>query len=231
MAGPKDYTKTYVNEHNIGDELEKWMEDISAYQWRQIEPIVPEKTALIVIDMTKPFVEEGQPLSCENTRAIVPSVKNLVEQFRKIKRPVLWLVQGHHSVEFDRGKQLSRLWPNTLLEGTSDVEMAAEFDVPENEKVIMKRRFSGFYQTDLECTLRSLGIEQVVICGVFSHACVYTTAFDAFFRDFCVYYPADCTAAPNRELHINALRGIAGWCGYVMRSRDIIAQLKPGSDK
>ena len=71
--------------------------------------------------------------------------------------------------------------------------MADGLEVAAGEKAIVKRRYSGFYQTDLECTLRNLGITQVTICGVFSHICPYTTAFDAFFRDLGVFYPADGT--------------------------------------
>jgi isochorismate hydrolase len=114
------------------------------------------------------------------------------------------------------------------MEHTSDVEPARGLKVLKEEKIIIKRRYSGFFQTDLECTLRNLGMEQVVICGVLTHVCPYATAFDAFSRDFGVYYAADGTASLNRELHIAALRNIAGWCGHVMQVKDILARLKPG---
>ena len=105
------------------------------------------------------------------------------------------------------------------------MEIASGLEVAAGEKVIIKRRYSGFYQTDLECTLRCLEVKQVVICGVLTNVCPYITAFDAFFRDFCVYYAADCTASLNRELHIGALCSIAGWCGYVVGGRDVIGWL------
>ena len=148
-----------------------------------------------------------------------------MEAFRKVSRPVLWIVQGHHSVPHDRGERLAAWWPLPILEGTEDVEMAEGLEVEQDEKVIVKRRYSGFYQTDLELTLRNLGVSQLVICGVLTTVCPYSTAFDAFFRDFCVYYPADCTASLNRELHVSALKNIATWCGYVVEAKDIRAQL------
>ena len=98
-------------------------------------------------------------------------------------------------------------------------------DEAEGEKVIIKRRYSGFYQTDLELTLRNLEVTQIVIAGVFTHICPFTTAFDAFARDLCVYYPADATATMNRELHVAALKIVAGWCGYVVTTRNIVAEL------
>ena len=165
--------------------------------------------------------------SSPNARAILPRLTSLVDGFRSAGRPVLWIAQGHHSVAHDRGKRLASWWPTPILEGSDDVAMATGLDVAPGEKVIVKRRYSGFYQTDLECTLRCLEIEHLVICGVLTHVCPYTTAFDAFSRDFWVYYPADCTASLNRDLHIAALRSIAGWCGYVVRSREVMGWLSP----
>lgn len=231
MPGPRDFAQTYVTPKTLDRELEEWMREISPYQWRKIEPFARGRIALLVIDMTRPFVDEDRPLSSPNARAVVPRVRALVEGFRRTKNPVLWLAQGHHSLAHDRGKRLSSWWPLPILEGTSDVEPASGLDVGKNEKVIIKRRYSGFFQTDLECTLRNLGMEQVVICGVLTHVCPYATAFDAFSRDFGVYYAADGTASLNRELHVAALRNIAGWCGRVMRVQDILARLKPGGHR
>jgi len=225
MPGPEEFSETYVTTDTLDAELAQWMKEVSPYQWREMETFRKEAAALLVVDMTKPFVDEGRPLASPNARAIVPRLAELVKGFRSAERPVLWLVQGHHSAQHDGGKRLSSWWPTPLLEGTTDVEVAAGLEVREGEKVIMKRRYSGFYQTDLECTLRCLEVEQLVIGGLFTHVCAYATAFDAFFRDFCVYYPADCTASLNRNLHVAALCSIAGWCGYVVRARDVIEWL------
>ena len=226
MPGPQELTETYVTAETLDAELAEWFKEIRPYQWREIEALQKESAALLVVDMTKPFVDEDGQLASPNARAIVPRLAELVNAFRTATRPVLWLVQGHHSVEHDRGKHLSSWWPRPILEGTSDVEMASGLEVTAGEKVIIKRRYSGFYQTDLECTLRCLDVKQLVICGVLTHVCPYITAFDAFLRDFCVYYPADCTASLNRDLHISALRGIAGWCGYVTPASNIIKWLE-----
>ena len=225
MPGIPEFAETYVTVDTLDRELAGWMEDVRPFQWREEEALDRDAAALLVVDMTGPFVDENRPLASPNARAIVPRLNELVGAFRSARRPVLWTVQGHHSVEHDRGKRLSAWWPMPLLEGAGDTEMAAGLEVAKGEKVIVKRRYSGFYQTDLECTLRCLEVKQVVICGVLTNVCPYTTAFDAFFRDFGVYYPADCTASLNRDLHVNALRNIAGWCGHVVRAHDIIAQL------
>ena len=136
------------------------------------------------------------------------------------------LVRWAELLEQRRGEHLSTWWSTPLLENTADVQLAQGLEPAADEKMILKRRYSGFYQTDLELTLRCLRIKQVVIGGVFTNVCPFSTAFDAFFRDFDVYFLADGTAAANRELHVNALRSIAGWCGHVVRSRDMGAWLQ-----
>lgn len=218
--------EVYAHAESIDAELEGWMREVRPYCWRDVERLQPERAALLVVDMTKPFAEDDtRPLFTPNAQAIVGRVAELVQGFRSVKRPVIWLVQGHHSVADDRGEHLSSWWPSPLLEGTSDVEMASGLQVGSDEKVIVKRRYSGFYQTDLECTLRCLGVTQVVMCGTLTHVCPFATALDAFMRDFAVYYPADGTASVNRGLHISALQGVAGWCGYVVRAREILEWL------
>jgi len=228
LAGVEDIVDRYVTSDSIDKELDEWMREVRPYQWREVEPLQNADAALLVIDMTKPFVEDdSRPLYSPNARAIVARTSEVVDAFRAANRPVIWIVQGHHSVEHDRGGHLSSWWPLALLEGTSDVEMATGLDAM-NEKIIVKRRYSGFYQTDLECTLRCLKVKQLVICGVLTHVCPYATAVDAFMRDFKVYYVADCTASLNRSLHIAALQSVAGWCGHVVAAGEIVKWLLVG---
>lgn len=225
MAGPQDIFETYVTAETLDRETDGWLAEIAPYQWRGVKPMEVGATALLVVDMNQTFVEGG-PLSTPGARAVLPRIAELVGAFRAAERPVLWAIQGHHSVASDRGEHLSAWWPTPILEGTPDVALPAALAARPDEKIIMKRRYSAFYQTDLELTLRCLHISQLVICGVLTNVCPFTTAFDAFFRDLDVYYPADGTAAGNRELHVGALRSIAGWCGYVVRTREIMDWLK-----
>ena len=214
--GLEDVAESYVTPKTLDRELTGWMAEIAPFQWRRRPSIRKGTSALIVVDMTKPFVDKGYPLSSPNARAIVPRLRQTVASFRRAGRPILWLAQGHHSVAFDRGELLHGWWPRPILERTPDVTLARGFVPRKDEKVIVKRRYSGFFETDLDLTLRCLKITDVVVCGVLTHMCPYLTAFDAFMHGYRVFYPADLTASLNRELHVNALRSVAGWCGYVV---------------
>ncbi len=228
MPGLEDIKEAYVTPATLDAALEDWLAAVAAYQWRAVQPLSAPAAALLVIDVNKPFVEPGHPLSVPVAPVIVPRLAEVVRAFREVGRPVLWVVQGHHSLEHDRGAHLYAWWPTMMREGTSDTEIAAGLEVAPSEKVIVKRRYSAFYQTDLELTLRCLGVTQVVIGGLLTNVCPYTTAFDAFMRDLDVYYLADGTGAFNRALHVGALCNIAAWCGAVVRCRQVCAWLLGG---
>ena len=93
-----------------------------------------------------------------------------------------------------------------------------------SEKVIAKRRYSAFFATDLEMTLRAMKVQQVVVTGLFTNVCVEGTARDAFMRDFLVFLPADACAALNEQMHLAALRTLAYWYAKVVQVSALITQ-------
>lgn len=220
MPSIADIRRTYVTPSTLEGELEGWMAETAPYRWRPVPPL-DSRTALLVVDMSRPFVDEGRPLASPNARAVLPRVAALVAAFRSRRLPVLWIVQGHRAVELDRAGILAEWWPTPILEGTPDVELAEGLVAAAGEKLIVKRRYSGFLATDLELTLRTLGAASVVVCGVLTNVCPFATAMDAFARGLRVYYPADATAALNRDLHVGALRTAAGWFAHVVAVADL----------
>jgi nicotinamidase-related amidase len=79
-------------------------------------------------------------------------------------------------------------------------------DVEQGDAHVTKPRFSGFYETELEETLRRLGVTTLVTAGVRTDFCVESTVRDAFFRDFDVVVVEDAVAGYFAELHDNSLR-------------------------
>ena len=71
--------------------------------------------------------------------------------------------------------------------------------------VLPKRRFSAFFKTDLDQTLRTCGLDTVAIGGINSHVCVMATALDAICHDFYTVLLEDLCAAYRRDIHENAM--------------------------
>jgi nicotinamidase-related amidase len=152
MAGIQEVAKQYVIAETLESKTEQWIQAIAAYRWREVEILDPVRSALLVVDMTRPFVDPGRPLASPNAAVILPKVRQLLEAFRATVRPIIWLIQGHHSVEADRRPVLDSWWPSPILEGTSDIEVAEGLSVNQGEKVIIKRRYSGLFN-GLRCFL------------------------------------------------------------------------------
>jgi nicotinamidase-related amidase len=62
-------------------------------------PIIPEKTAVIVVDMQNDFVQEGGPIEIPRARAMVPRLNRLLDVCRAHKIPVIYI---HHVIRGGR---------------------------------------------------------------------------------------------------------------------------------
>ena len=76
--------------------------------------------------------------------------------------------------------------------------------------------------------LRCLRVEDVVISGVMTNLCCESTARDAYFRDYRVFFPADGTGSISEEMHLASLLNLAFGFAYVTTGDAIAAQLTSG---
>jgi ureidoacrylate peracid hydrolase len=60
-----------------------------------------------------------------------------------------------------------------------------------------KHRFSGFYETSLDSTLKQHGIKYLVVTGCTTSVCVESTVRDAMFRDYQCVLLTDCMTQPT----------------------------------
>ena len=63
-------------------------------------------------------------------------------------------------------------------------DIVSELKPNNNDILIYKTRFSGFYQTDLDSTLKALGKKYLIFVGCTTSVCVESTVRDAGFRDY-----------------------------------------------
>ncbi|MFC1968491.1 nicotinate phosphoribosyltransferase [Chloroflexota bacterium] len=156
--------------------------------------------AVLVVDMLRGFLEEGNPLYCgDKSRNIIPGVQRLLEEEVAQGSKVFYLCDSHtpDDPEF-------LMFPSHCIEGTPEAEIIPELGQYPGE-VIPKRRFSGFFQTPLEEHLAKLGPEKLVICGVCTDICVLHTVADARNRDYGVEVPTSCVASFDEGAHHFAL--------------------------
>ncbi len=113
-----------------------------------------------------------------------------------------------------------------LVRDTWNTEIIPELAVQPEDIVIGKNRFSGFFNTTLDATLRDLDVQNLVVTGVTTSVCVESTIRDAMFRDYVPVLLADCTAEPQGQAnHDASLALIESTLGWVSDSADLLAAL------
>lgn len=95
---------------------------------------------------------------------------------------------------------------------------------------MIKGRDSGFFETQLDQKLQSLGVKTVIVTGLQTHVCVQTTAADAFFRGYNVWVPDDCVFSPSSDDTDRALQWLSGYCATVASSAEILSLLEKTGD-
>ncbi len=160
------------------------------------------KKALIVIDMVRDFVEPNGKLYIGPTaEKVTQAISREIEKARSCGWPVIYLCDTHS--EDDRE---FKMFPPHCVIGTSGVEIVDELKPQPNDKIIPKRRYSGFFQTDLDLTLRELDVDEVVLVGVCTNICNLYTAADARMLNYEVTALKDCMSSFDEGAHEFALR-------------------------
>jgi nicotinamidase-related amidase len=200
----------------------QWLEKIHPFN-QHVMTLNKEKSALLVIDMQDFFLDPKSPSFTCGGLAILPVLEQLIKAFREHQRPVIYTRHVHHPDHLDSGI-LGWWWEGMCIEGTPESEVHRAIAPLPSEKVILKHRYSGFYNTDLETILRVLKIEDLVITGVMTNMCCESTARDAYFRDYRVFFPADGSGSINEEMHVASLLNLAFGFAYITSAEKIMAE-------
>ncbi len=204
------------------------------------------RTALIIIDMQRDFLEPGgfgEALGNQVQRlsAAVKPCRALLELARRKGLPILHTREGHRPDLSDAppakvqrgapGKRIGDPGPmgRILVRGEAGHDIVPELYPRPGEPVIDKPGKGSFFATDLHTILQNLGIADLIVCGVTTEVCVHTTVREANDRGYRCLVPGDCCASYFPEFHEVALRMIkaqGGIFGWVTDSARVLAALE-----
>jgi len=160
------------------------------------------KPAIIVVDMLKDNLKESSrnPYFQEG-RAIIPNLQRLLEEGRKRGFPIVFACDSFLEGDFIfRGRMKVH-----SLRGTKGAEVVDDLKPESTDIILPKRRFSAFFKTDLDQTLRVLGVDTIVVTGITTEGCVLMTVMDGLSHDFSVILVEDCSASRSKEFHQGCL--------------------------
>ncbi|MFH2028045.1 MAG: isochorismatase family cysteine hydrolase [Nanoarchaeota archaeon] len=185
-------------------------------------------TALLLIDMQNDFVLEDASFAVKGAKSIIQNTKKILATFRKHDLPIFHIVRAHKAdgsdVEITRREKFKKT-PYTV-ENTDGAEIIHELRPKEDEYIIIKKRMSGFINTDLEKRLRSSGVDKVVITGVQTPNCIRATAFDAIAYDYETYLVEDAVAANTQEIHDANILDMKNIGIKMIKTKDVEEMLK-----
>jgi nicotinamidase-related amidase len=197
-------------------------------------PVEPERTALLIIDMQRDFLEPGgfgETLGNDVSRlavAVAPC-RAVLDAARQMKILVIHTREGHRPdlsdappAKIERGEPTTRIGApgpmgRILVRGEDGHDIIPELYPVDGEPVIDKPGKGAFYQTDLDLVLKNSRIDNLLVCGVTTEVCVNTTVREANDRGYRCIVLADCCASYFPEFHdmglkmIKAQGGIFGW--------------------
>ena len=223
--------------------------DADPYKWPYNGRLTPRRTALVIIDMQRDFLEKGGYISgmgysLEATRRCIAPIQALLTKCRELGFHIIHTREGHrgnlsdcnmvkhwrsyNKAEIGIGDQgpLGRL----LVRGEPGWDIINELKPLDDgsEVVIDKPGKGAFYATDLECILRSSNIQNLILTGVTTDVCVHTTLREANDRGFECLVVSDATAALDPQVHWAALKSIqlsGGIFGATTDTRSLLATL------
>ncbi|HVZ70760.1 MAG TPA: isochorismatase family cysteine hydrolase [Polyangia bacterium] len=204
-----------------------------------------DKTAIVVIDMQRDFLEPGgfgETLGNDVSllgKAIAPCGA-LLEGARARGMLIVHTREGHRpdlsdapKAKVERGDPSMRIGAKgpmgrILVRGEPGHDIIKALYPRPGEPVVDKPGKGAFYATDLHSILQNRGIENLIVCGVTTEVCVHTTVREANDRGYRCLVPGDCCGSYFPEFHevglkmIKAQGGIFGW---VTDSKKVLAAL------
>lgn len=198
------------------------LDPFSAKQADTVRPDVdPERTAVILVDLVNDYVEPDGAMPMPDAAATLAKAKELSEIARDAGALVVWVRPGHTEAA-------DGLFRKRIPHGFADTRGAQIHDslgVAAGERVVTKRRYSAFFQTDLDLYLREHRVERVVVCGVALNICVRSTIHDAFSNGYDVWLASDASQATGPRELASTLYDVETHFGEVLTVAEIRTEL------
>ncbi|CAN1555535.1 PncA Amidases related to nicotinamidase [Caulobacteraceae bacterium] len=217
-------------------------------------PVSVSQTAVIVIDMQNAYASPGGYLDLagfdiSGADRVIRNTKGVLEVARAAGMPVIYFQNGwdadyveaggpgspnfHKSNALKTMRERPELQGTLLAKGTWDYDLVDELKPQAGDIVLHKTRYSGFFNSQLDSTLRSRGIRNIVVVGIATNVCVESTLRDGFFLEYFGVVLEDAThqAGPEfvQQAAIYNIEKFFGWVSSVADFKGAFGQVEPKS--
>lgn len=157
---------------------------------------------LLIIDMLKDFINKDGSLYCgESAGGIIPFIKKKSDECRSSDCKIIYICDSHDESD----KEFNMFKPH-CIDGTKGAEVIDGLKPQARDIVIKKKRYSGFYGTDLNKILNMISPDVVEVVGVCTSICVMDTVGGLRNRDYRVIVYKDGVADFDKDAHNFSLK-------------------------
>ena len=195
----------------------------------------PGRTALVVVDMQRGFLDLGEAMEVPPAREIVPAIQNLLSVFRSRRLPVVFtefvysegvpvLIGRLHPEHRPAPPGAPRgfgLPSSSCLEGTTSAETVPDLAPRPDEIVVRKRGYDAFAGTLLDRALRARNVTSLVVTGTMTDICVLATVTAALHREYRVTVVEDGVATLWPEIQRATLDIIGRAYARIATSKEV----------
>ena len=165
------------------------------------QPMIVGKPALLAVDLVnEEYDDESIPMMPGYDRVVARSAE-LIRVARECEVPVVYLSEQHRRSHVDFGRELDGNEDVHLLEGDSGTEISKRAAPLPDDPIVVKRRYSGFFGTDLDIVLRGLETSTLILVGDLTDVCVHYTFVDAHQHDYYARVVEDCVLGSSQAAH------------------------------
>lgn len=175
--------------------------------------------AALVIDMQEDFFAHER--LAQRRAALTRHVNDLVETCREGGAAVIWIKQEFAPDLSDALLEIRKKEIRVVITGTPGASILPELDYQPSDHLVVKKRYSAFFGTDLDGLLERLRPAQLIIAGINTHACVRTTVIDAYQRDYEIVLARECIESHDAEHHQVSWRYMDGKLAKSMSNEKI----------
>ncbi|MFQ5946780.1 MAG: cysteine hydrolase family protein [Anaerolineae bacterium] len=168
----------------------------------------PGRTALVVVDMQRAFLDPGEAMEVAPAREIIPRIQTLLTLFRERRLPVVFtefvyservpLLVGELHPEHKRARPgVPRGFgtpSSSCLEGEANVHTVPDLTPRPEELVVRKHWYDAFNGTPLDGALRARGVTSLVFTGTMTDICVLASVVSGFNREYRLVVVEDAVA-------------------------------------
>ena len=157
-------------------------------------------TALLVIDVQNDYFPNGHfPLW--NTDKTLAQIEAAIAKANAQRIPVIHIQHIANPANgispfFNEGTEGVRIHPRILAAAP-------------NAPIVVKQHADSFVNTTLEATLSTLGVTELLICGMMTQNCVTHTAISKSAEKYTVSIVADCCTTVDEMIHGIALHAVS----------------------